>query len=153
ELPSVAELEGPLDPLEPGNVAFQPDGRALARFGDRLFYLWEERHAPIAFPSEEAALLKATRHVVRHPFGGFALVGPTHIRFMVPGRGVSAALPRRQGGGPVGEIVAAVGEAYAFGVVTADVGEGGPELWLYSGEEPAEEPLPLMGIDRVNAVA
>ena len=145
--------DAPLPPLEPGKVAFQPDGRALACFGDRLYHLWDERHAPVPLPPEQAPAVAATRHVVRLPFGGFALVGPSQIRLVRPGRVVSAPTPTRPDGGPVGPIVAAFGEAYAFGVITADVGEGGPEMWLFGSGSLWGEPLALPGLERVNAVA
>jgi hypothetical protein len=144
---------GPLPPLSPSNVAFQPDGRALACFGDRLYHLWNDRHTAVPLPPEHAPLLASTRHVARLPFGGFALVGPAHIRMVRPGRVTSAPLPARADGRPVGPIVTAFGEAHAFGVVTADVGEGGPELWLLGGASLWGEPIALPGMGRVNAVA
>jgi len=152
-MPKVGPRDGPLSPLDPGNVAFQPDGRALACFGDRLYHLWDERHTPVPLPPEQAHLLRATKHVVRLPFGGFALVGPEHIRLVRPGRVVGAPLPSRPDGRPVGPIVAAFGDGYAFGVVTADIGEGGPELWLFGSGSLWGEPIALPGLDRVNAVA
>jgi serine/threonine protein kinase len=150
KIAGVASTEDQL--LEPGNVAFQSDGRALARFGERLCYLWGEGHMPISLGPAETPAIAATRFVIRLPFGGFALVGPTHIRLVRPGIVVGAPLPARPDGRPVGEIVAALGEAYAFGVVTADVGEGGPELWMLRGESVWDEPLPLPSLERVNAV-
>ncbi len=150
-LPPVVEEGGP--ELAPGNVAFQPDGRALACFGDRLVHLWDERSSAVPLAAEHAALLAATAHVVRLPFGGFALVGPRHIRLVRPGRVTNVPLPSRPDGRPVGAIVAAFGEAYAFGVVTADAGEGGPEMWLFGAGALWGEPVALPGLGRVNAVA
>jgi serine/threonine protein kinase len=150
ERPRIPPKDGPLTPLEAGNVAFQPDGRALARFGDRLYSLWGEGHTRMSVAPAEAPRLAATRQVARLPYGGFALVGPAHIRIVRPGRWSSAPLPARPGGGAVGEIVAALGDAHAFGVVTADVGEGGPELWLLRDATRWAEPLPLPNLDRVH---
>jgi serine/threonine protein kinase len=150
KIAAIISTEGPQ--LEPGNVAFQSDDRALARFGERLCYLQGEGHMPVSLGPAEALVIAATRFVVRLPFGGFALVGPTHIRLVRPGSVVGAPLPARLDGRPVGAIVAAVGEAYAFGVVTADVGEGGPELWVLRGEAAWDEPLPLPSLERVSAV-
>jgi eukaryotic-like serine/threonine-protein kinase len=152
-LPKIAPEGAALPPLEPGNVAFQPDGRALACFGDRLFHLWDERATPVPLSPEDAPVLAATRHVVRLPFGGFALVGPRHIRLVRPGRVSAVPMPSRPDGRPVGAIVAAFGEAYAFGVVTADAGEGGPEMWLFGSGSLWGEPIALPGLGRVNAVA
>jgi eukaryotic-like serine/threonine-protein kinase len=152
-MPPVGPQDFPLPPLRPGNVAFQPDGRALACFGDRLYHLWDERQTPVPFPADQAYLLPETTHVVRLPFGGYALVGPQHIRMVRPGRVVSAPLPTRPDGRPVGTIVSTFGESYAFGVVTSDVGEGGPELWVFGSGSLWGEPVALPGLDRVNAVA
>jgi serine/threonine protein kinase len=169
-MPRVAPGDDALPPLAPGNVAFQSDGRALACFGDRLYHLWEGRHTPVLLGPEHAAALRETRQVVRLPFGGFALVGPAHVRLVRMGRVIPAPLPSRSvydgssahsagsalkppDGGPVGPIVAAFGEAYAFGVITADVGEGGPELWLFGSGSLWGEPIALPGLATVNAVA
>ena len=145
--------EPPLPELTPHNIAFQADGRALACFGDRLVHLWDERHTAVPIPPEHVPALAATQHVVRLPFGGFALVGPEHIRMVRPGRVVNVPPPTRPDGRPVGAIVAAFGEAYAFGVVTAEAGEGGPELWLFGSGSLWGEPIGLPGLDKVNAVA
>jgi serine/threonine protein kinase len=148
---AITSLEGAQ--LEPGNVAFQSDDRALARFGERLCYLQGEGHMPISLGPAEVPAIAATQFVVRLPFGGFALVGPAHLRLVRPrSLAVGAPLPARPDGRPVGAIVAAVGEAYAFGVVTADVGEGGPELWVLRDEAVWEEPIPLPSLERVSAV-
>jgi eukaryotic-like serine/threonine-protein kinase len=138
--------------LLPRNIAFQPDGRALARFGDRLISLWDGGYLPIALALVDAPTLAATTHVLRVPFGGFALVGPAHLFFLRPSGVAAAALPARADGRPVGAIEAALGDAYAFGVVTADAGEGAPELWLMSPAGRWSEPLVLPGIQRVRAV-
>jgi eukaryotic-like serine/threonine-protein kinase len=140
-------------PLAPGNVAFQADGRALLCFADRLYHLWEEQSTPVPLAPEHAALLAETKRVVRLPFGGFALVGPRHIRVVRPGRVMSVPLPSRPDGKAVGPIVAAFGDAYAFGVVTADAGEGGPELWLFGAGSLWGDPTALPGLGEVNAVA
>jgi serine/threonine protein kinase len=152
-MPPVGPQDFPLSPLRPGNVAFQPDGRALACFGDRLYHLWDERQTPIPFPGDQAHLLRETTHVVRLPFGGYAVVGPQHIRMIRPGRVVSAPLPSRPDGRPVGTIVSAFGESFAFGVITSDIGEGGPELWMFGSGSLWGEPVALPGLDRVSAVA
>jgi eukaryotic-like serine/threonine-protein kinase len=56
-------------------------------------------------------------------------------------------------GNPVGPIVAALGDGRAFGVVTADVGEGGPELWLSNDGDSYSEPLMLPLGGDVHAIA
>ncbi|EYF06774.1 protein kinase domain-containing protein [Chondromyces apiculatus] len=140
----------------PGGVAFQPDGRALARFGARLFLLSDGRPLEVDVPAAERAAIAATTHVVRGPGGGFALVGPHQVRLLKAGVFREAPLPSRAGDAealprlgprpgaaqspqptpspprpPVGPIEAVIGDGRVFGVVTAetDDSDGGPELW------------------------
>ncbi len=139
------EIKGVLlPPLRPGNVAFQPDGRALARFGGRLMYLWGQRALPLPVGPADAQLVAATTFVVRGPHAGFALVGPRHVRLVRPGQIVPLALPPRES-----NIEAALGDGHTFGVVTAamdDDEDSLPELWLWDGEAwSAPVALPLAG--------
>jgi len=128
DIPPVEVKGTMLPPLRPGSVAFQSDGRAVARFGGRLLYLWGDRALPIPIPSADAPLIATTTFVVRGPHTGFALVGPTHVRLVRPGQILPLALPHR------GAIIeAAIGDGQTFGVVTA-AAEGDddslPELYL-----------------------
>ncbi|MRG96676.1 protein kinase domain-containing protein [Polyangium spumosum] len=144
ELPPVEIKNVMLPPLRPGNIAFQPDGRALARFGGRLLYLWGPRALPIPVGPKDAPVVAATTFVVRGPHAGFALVGPSHVQLVRPGRIVPLGLPPR-----ASPIEAALGDGQTFAVVTAAV-EGDedslPELWLWNDESwSAPVALPLAG--------
>jgi len=154
ELSPLDVKEVKLPPLRPGNVAFQPDGRALARFGGRLFYLWGERALPVPVPSSESTLVAATAHVVRGPNTGYALVGPSHIRLVLPGKIIPLILPERVGH-VIGSIEAAIGDGHTFGIVTSAI-EGDedslPELWLHAGEHWAA-PISLPFGGRVHSIS
>ncbi|UQA62625.1 serine/threonine-protein kinase [Polyangium aurulentum] len=148
DLPPIDTQGRNLPPLRPGNVSFHPDGKALARFGGHLFYLWDDKSLPIPVPPAEAALVASTTYVLRGPFPGFALVGPAHVQLVRPGRVMSVPLPSRPDGTPVGPIEAAIGDGQTFGVVTSDLDdEGGPSLWLLAGETGWSRPsiLPIGG--------
>lgn len=131
DLDLTGALGSALQPATPGGVAFQPDGRALARFGARLFLLSDGPPLEVEVPPAERAVVAATTHVVRGPGGGFALVGPRHLRLLKAGSFREAPLPARERGGEVGAVEAAIGDGRLFGVVTAETedGDGGPELW------------------------
>ncbi|AKT36868.1 serine/threonine-protein kinase [Chondromyces crocatus] len=131
----------------PGSVAFQPDGRALARFGARLFLLSDGPPLEVDVPPEERSTIATVSHVVRGPGGGFALIGPRHIRLLkagvfrdvplpvhpadAPGAGLQGGHPARTERPLLGPIEAAIGDGRVFGVVTAETedSDGGPELW------------------------
>ncbi|MBK9262147.1 MAG: protein kinase [Polyangiaceae bacterium] len=139
------EMRGALlPPLRPGNIAFQPDGRGLARLGGHLFHVWEDRVVPVPVPAEDAAVIAATTHVVRGPSSGYALVGPSHVRLVRPGQLIAVPVPDRPN-----HIEAAIGDGHMFGVVTAATRgdeDSLPELWTLSGETWATPiPLPLGG--------
>jgi len=133
------DLTGPLgstlQPAAPGAVSFQPDGKALARFGARLLLLSDGPPVEVDVPPEERAVVAATTQVIRGPGGGFALVGPRHVRLLRAGAFRASPLPARAGSGEIGReigaIEAAIGDGRVFGVVTAETedSEGGPELW------------------------
>jgi hypothetical protein len=118
-------------PAEPGNVVFQPDGKVLARFGDRLVYFVGHEPHKVGVPEDLRPTVRASRWLVRGPGGGFALVGPSHVLLVRGGKMMTMPLPVRAGGGEVGEIQAALGDGRVFGVVTkeTDDSNGGPELW------------------------
>jgi serine/threonine protein kinase len=120
-----------LPPTAPGSVVFQPDGKLLARFGDRLLYFVEDKPHKVAIPAELQADFASCRWLVRGPGGGFALVGPGQVVLVRAGRFTRMPVPSRPGGGEVGEIVAVLGEGRVFGVLTAETDDsnGGPELW------------------------
>jgi len=144
DLAPIEVHEARLPPLRPGNVAFQPDGRGLARFGGHLFYVRDGFAVPVPVPAEDASLVSATTHVVRGPLSGYALVGPSHVRLVRPGQLIAVAVPNRPN-----PIEAAMGDNHLFGVVTAaTLGDEDslPELWMLSGQTwGAPIPLPLGG--------
>lgn len=132
DLDLAGAARGGLAPARAGGVAFQPGGRALARFGGQLLLLAEGATAELHVPAAEAAAVAATEHVTRGPGGGFALIGRAHVRLLRTGTFRAMPLPVREGGGEVGEIEASIGDGRAFGVITAETedSEGGPELWI-----------------------
>ena len=132
DLDFTGAARGDLARASPGGVAFQPDGKALARFGGRLLFLADGATAEVEVPAAEAGAVAASTHVTRGPGGGFALIGPRHVRLLRAGRFRAAPPPTRAGGGDVGEIEAAIGDGRAFGLITAETeaSDGGPELWI-----------------------
>jgi len=120
-----------LTPAGPGGAVFQPDGKVLMRFGDRLLYFVGNRPLKVAIPPEHQDTVAASRWLVRGPGGGFALLGPRHVLLIRGSRFIQMVLPERALGGEVGEIQAAIGAGGIFGVVTAETDDsnGGPELW------------------------
>ena len=71
--PSAPEAAG--EGIAPGGAVFQPDGKVLARFGERLVYFVGDKAHKVAVPAEHRRLVGATRWLSRGPGGGFALVG------------------------------------------------------------------------------
>ena len=136
-------------PAEPGGVVFQPDGRVLARFGERLVYFVEDEPRKVGVPAELRREVAASRWLVRGPGGGFALVGPRHVLLIRGGRFTAMPLPKPSSGAEVGEIQAVVGDGRVFGVVTAETDDsnGGPELWRSTDGSSWSAPtlLPLGG--------
>lgn len=114
-----------------GGVVFQPDGKVLARFGDRLIYFVSNEPHKVGVPDALRDTVRLSRWLVRGPGGGFALVGPTHVLLVKAGRMAQMAMPARAAGGEIGEIQAVIGDGRVFGVVTAETDDsnGGPELW------------------------
>jgi len=117
--------------ITPGNIVFQPDGKLLARLGDRLVYFVDGEPHKVGVPDGFPEKVRASRWVVRGPGGGFALVGPSHVVLIRAGKMTSMPLPSRGGAGEMGEIQAVVGDGRVFGVVTGETDDsnGGPELW------------------------
>ncbi|MDI1480980.1 protein kinase [Polyangium sp. y55x31] len=141
--------------LEPGGVVFLPGPWGFARSGSELHGLSkkEPRTFSVDVPRPYRAQIAASRWLVRGPGGGIALVGPAHVLLQRGESFVQGTLPRRADEGPVGPIVAALGDGRAFGVVTADAGEGGPELWLSNDGVRWGEPLLLPLGGEVSAIA
>jgi hypothetical protein len=138
-----------LAPVERGGAVFQPDGRVLARFGDRLVYFVAGRAHKVVVPEAERAFVAASRWLVRGPSGGFALVGSKAVLLIRGSKFMRFQPPGRRGGGQVGEIQAAIGSAGVFGVVTAETDDsnGGAELWTSTDGSSWAPPvvLPLGG--------
>lgn len=125
-----------LDPILAGGTssfAFRPDGKVLARFHDRLFYLDFVDGAPstVGVPSKRIALVGSAKWMVPGPMGGFALIGEHHVLLLSQGSFQAMAIPERPGGGEVGPITAPIEGGRIFGVVTGGVEASGghPELW------------------------
>jgi serine/threonine protein kinase len=154
DLDFTGPIGGSLVPATPAGVAFQPDGRALARFGAKLFFLTQGTSGEVRVPPAEAPVVLASQHVTRGPGGGFALIGRAHIRLIREGSFRAMPLPSRDKG-EVGAIEAALGDGRVFGVVTAETEdcEGGPELWISRDGSKWSPPaiLPLGG--RIRSIA
>ena len=120
-----------VEAAKPGGVVFQPDGKVLARFGDRLIYFVSSEPHKVGVPDSLRDTVRLSRWLVRGPGGGFALVGPTHLLHVKGGRMTPMPMPVRASGGELGEIQAVIGDGRVFGVVTAETDDsnGGPELW------------------------
>ena len=147
------------DIAEPSNIVFQPDGKVLARFGDRLIYFVGNEPHKVGVPDALRPLVRASKWLTRGPGGGFALIGPPsqaapqagpgHVVLVRGGKMGAMPLPVRAGGGEVGAIQAALGDGRVFGVVTAETDDsnGGPELWRSSDGTAWSAPtlLPING--------
>jgi len=120
-----------LDPARPGGVVFQPDGKILAQFGERLVYFVGQEPHKVSVDAPLAARVRAARWVVRGPGGGFAIVGPRDVLLVRGGRIAPMALPVRVAGGDVGEIQSVIGDGRVFGIVTSETDDsnGGAEFW------------------------
>jgi eukaryotic-like serine/threonine-protein kinase len=132
-------------PAEPGGIVFQPDGRALARFGAHLqYFVGGDPHA-VKLPPEHREEVGSARWLSRVPGGGFALAGPQHLLLIRGGRFHSMSPPQRAGGGEVGAIEAIVGDGRVFAVITGETDDsnGGAELWKSSDGVRWREPLVL----------
>jgi serine/threonine protein kinase len=66
-------------PCAPGGVLFQPDGKVLARFGERLFYFIDGRPLEVAVPRSFQGLVASSRWLRRGPGGGYLLGGARHL--------------------------------------------------------------------------
>jgi hypothetical protein len=135
--------------ISPGGAVFQPDGRVLARFADRLVYFVGDRAHEVGVPSDLRRVVAATRWLGRGPGSGFALIGPSHVLLVRHGDFQMMPFPERASGGEVGAVQAVIADGRAFGVVTAetDDSDGGPELWRSSDGVAWSPPtvLPLGG--------
>jgi hypothetical protein len=137
-----------------GNAVFQPDGKVLARFGERLVYFVGNEPFKVEVPREYSATIGASKWVTRAPLG-WAVIGASHVALVKRGAWRKMPLPVRASGGEVGEIQAAIGDANVFGVVTAETDEsnGGPELWESSDGEHWSAPVVLPIGGDVHALA
>lgn len=145
---SSSDPAGPGDVIAAGGAVFHPDGKVLARFGERLLYIVSDKAHKVAVPGELRPFIGASRWVVRGPGGGFGLLGPSHVMLVRGGVFSMMPLPERPGGGEVGTIQAVVDSGRVFGVVTAETDDsGGPELWTSSDGSAWAAPviLPLGG--------
>ncbi len=126
----IAPCEG-VAPTAPGSVVFQPDGRVLARFGDRLYYFIDDEPHGVSVPANVRPLLGASSWLTRGPGGGFAAIGAEHVLLVLGGAFSRMPLPARADGGEIGPIQAVVDDGRTFGVITAETDDsnGGPELW------------------------
>jgi eukaryotic-like serine/threonine-protein kinase len=133
----------------PGDAVFQPDGRFLMRFEDRLEYFIDDKPHRVSVPAEHVGDVAGAKWMARGPGGGFALVGPSHMLLVRGGRFTRLTPPKRTAGGEVGEIIGVVDDGRAFGIVTdeTDDSDGSPELWRTSDGVQWDEPvgLPLGG--------
>jgi hypothetical protein len=149
--PETALLPEKLEPATPGSAVFQPDGKVLVRFGDRVFYVAGDRPLRVAVPAVHHETVAASRWLARGPGGGFAFVGPRHV-LLVRGSGFTRMPLPERAGDDVGEIHAVIGGGGVFSVVTAETedGDGGPELWTSSDGAAWAPPivLPLGGVVR-----
>lgn len=141
-----------LDPILGGGTsafAFRPDGKVLARFADRLFYLDFVDDTPhaVGVPSRRIALVGASRWMVGGPGGGFALVGSSHVLLLRNGSFMAMALPERvpPSGEPIGPIEAVIEDGAAFGLVTTGTSATGGvhELWISSDGVGYASPIAL----------
>ena len=151
-----AKRPHPEDPSAPpislrvGGVAFQADGKVLVCSGDRLYFFVDDQPYVVIPPaqSQTTKLLEETRWACHVGELGYALVGPRHVEFVRAGKWRALSLPRREGGGEVGEVQACIGTRGRLGVITAETeeSEGGPELWRTSGQHwLGPLPIPLNG--------
>jgi hypothetical protein len=120
-----------LEAARPNNAVFQPDGKVLARFGDRLIYFVGPEPHKVGVPDDLRDVVRTSHSLARGPGGGFALVGERHVLLVKGGRMVKMPLPARSSGGEVGEIQAVLGDGRVFAIVTAETDDsnGGPEMW------------------------
>jgi hypothetical protein len=139
---------GGVEALCPANAAFQPDGRVLARFGNRVVFYVDDRAMLVDVPVEFWETVKHSAWVRRAPGGGFALIGQ-HGSLLIQHEKVwHLGLPRRTSDEPIGPVQATFGDGSVLGLVTGEVDfRGGPELWLWTPDEGWRSPvvLPLAG--------
>lgn len=151
DVPAIETKGMLLPPIRPGNVAFQSDGRALARLGGRLYHASDLAIGQVQTTPEEAEVIATTTHVVRGPVSGYALVGPAHVRLVRPGQIIPISLPDRKT-----PIESAIGDGHMFGIVTgATPGDEDslPELWTLTADETWAAPIPLPLGGRVLAMS
>src|SRR5439155_25873805 len=59
-----------IEPANAGGVVFQPDGKVLARFGDRLIYFVSNEPHKVGVPDALRDTVRLSRWLVRGPGGG-----------------------------------------------------------------------------------
>lgn len=131
---------------EPGSVVFQPDGKVLARFADRLLYFVGDKAHRVPVSPEVAPTIGVTRWLVRGPLGGFALVGARHVTLLRGGNFSAFAPPNDS------DIVACIGDGRVFGLVTHDDGDE-PQLWRTTDGHGWLEPISLPFTGDISAIA
>jgi hypothetical protein len=126
----------------------QPDGKVLARSGDRLWYLVRQRPREVAVPASWRGEVAAARWLVPGPGGGYALVGPRSVVLIRGGSFSSMSAPAS-----AGKIVAVVAGGAGLRVFTEASGEpGAPGLWsLADGGSWAPVGLPVRWAPRAAA--
>ncbi|MFI5299785.1 MAG: hypothetical protein ACHREM_16990, partial [Polyangiales bacterium] len=140
--------------LSPISVAFQPDGKLLARDGDRLVFLVDRQPYAVVPPSIDGAniALDESWRVIHAGELGFAIVAPKKVLFVRGGRWSVMPTPFDPSGREVGEICAVASARGQLVVVTeeTDDSEGGPELWRTSDGERWSAPvaIPIGGVVR-----
>jgi hypothetical protein len=125
---------------------FQPDGKVLARFDDRLLYFVGDKAHRVPISPEVAPTIGVTRWLVRGPLGGFALVGARHVTLLRGGI-FSAFSP------PIdADIVACIGDGRVFGVVTLDEGDE-PQFWRSTDGQSWLDPISLPFTGEISSIA
>lgn len=131
---SVPEIEVEELPAPPGDrvadaaALVQPDGKILARIGQRLLYFVDDKPNAVTLLKELVPVVAQTRWIVPGPSGGFALLGARHFIHFSRGRASLIPLPTRSG--EIGAVVGAVTTNGELCIVTAETpaSDGGPEL-------------------------
>jgi serine/threonine protein kinase len=84
-------------PCMPDGVLFQPDGKVLVRFGERLFYFIDGQPIEVAVPRALHELVATSRWLRRGPGGGYLLGGARHLLHLRGGTFNPLPLPLEPG--------------------------------------------------------
>ncbi len=121
-----------IDTLVTGSMAFQTDGRVLARAGKRLYYFYEGRARKVRVDPPFAEVLSSTCRLALGPGGGYAAIDGKRIVWFQNGGAVDMPFPTREGGaGEVGLVQAVFGDGRVLVLVTGPVEDSDnmPEMW------------------------